>query len=291
MKLAITGHTCMIGQSLMELLYSRGYDAITVDRQKWDLTENQSFDQLEKILCGADAVFHFGAIVPTKSKTYGTQDIFKANIQSCLCLGEWAERTGKAVIYLSGATVYKKPYARNIREEDEKTVNGLGGFYGFSKYLGEQILDHFSGKGVKIINLRPSSVYGGITDLNKLIPKFVSSAIRNESLKIEGKDNRINFIHASDVANAALQSFEAKAWGTYNIAGPELVSIGELAMLSLRIAGSGYVEYMGDDLDPYFMYDLNIEKAKDTFCYTPKVRIEDGIQDIFEKLKSTGRQR
>ena len=60
--------------------------------------------------------------------------------------------------------------------------------------------------------------------------------------------NRINFIHAHDVVNAAFEALIACAWGVYNISSDTSNSILDIAKIAISISKSGSIEIV-DSLD------------------------------------------
>ena len=290
-KVALTGSTGMVGRHMTALLEKNKFNIVNVDREIWDLSEWKSFEELDAIFSGIDAVFHFGAYTPSASTANhkpdqrSTSTIFDVNIRSCACLAEWASSRNIPVIFLSGATVYRDPHAFNILECAEKTTKTFGGFYGFSKYMAEQILDHYIATGLRAVILRPSSIYGTGMPKDRLIAAFVRLAEQGDVISIvEPVDNKINLIHASDVAHAALQAYEKRAWGTYNIAASRNVTINELANQCVELAGKGMVKVIqADSITAKFVrFDLNYDHAKNRFGYKPGVDIGEGIKGMLE---------
>lgn len=285
MKAAVTGSKGMIGRHMVSLLANNGVDCKCLTRKDWDLTVWKSFEELDALFENVDVVFHFGASLPEKnsntaSSNLASQKMFDANVRSCMNLAEWAVVRKIPLVFLSGATVYSDPYADKISEEAQKVVNGFGGFYGYSKLLAENIFEHFVVNGLKIVILRPSSVYGeGLGD-DKLIPYYLQMASQKKQIEIDSPDNRINLIHALDVAKAAYLAFKKQAWGVYNIAADYAPTIQELAQLSIKVCGGGGV-HLKDNISTeksFIRYDLDASKAKSAFSFVQSVSIEDGLK-------------
>lgn len=290
-NVALTGSSGMTGKYMNMLLEKKHFNVINVDRTVWDLTQWKSFGELDQIFLTTEAIFHFGAVVPQANNNFHEakhsliNDIFDANIRACACLAEWALSRDVPVVFLSGATVYKDPHALNITEDADKTTNSFGGFYGFSKYMAEQMFDHFISNGLKSILLRPSSIYGTGMVKERLVAKFVGLAVEGKIIEIiEPVNNSVNFIHASDVALAALLAFEKQAWGTFNIAANKNISLNELANKCIELAGRGSVEVINNKVKtkPFVRFDLNCNKARNQFGFESKVDIENGIKAMLE---------
>ena len=183
------------------------------------------------------------------------------------------------IIFLSGAVAYKNPHASKIKESDPKVVSGLGGFYGFSKLLAEKIFTHISEVGLKYVILIPSSIYGFGLPGDKLVQNLINKASSNEVITIMGHKNRINFIHAYDVANAALQAYKNQSWGIFNISSIEKKSILEVAETAVSLSGNGSIVILEDKkkIPPFIRFDLDSELAKKSFGFEVKVTLKEGM--------------
>jgi len=287
-EIAVTGANGMTGSHMMSLLKSKGIPAKAVTRQEWDLTKWKSFDELDHIFGLVLAIFHFGAQLPYndfKNENQQTQQIFDANIRSCLNLAEWAKLRNIPIIFLSGAVVYKNPHAPKIIETDSKVVNGLGGFYGYSKFLAESIFSHLSAEGLKCIILRPSSIYGYGLPSEKLVQSYINIASSGGKIKVAKSNNRINLIHAYDVVNAALKAYVNSAWGVFNISSDTSNSILEIAEIAVSISEEGSIDII-DNLDDncFERFDLDSKLAKKDFGFEARVNLKEGMLLMKNKM-------
>ena len=281
-KIAVTGANGMTGRHLLRLLELDSIPFLAVNRSQWDITNWKTIQELDMIFSECDAVFHFAAQLPTESvlssDQAGIQPIFDANVRSCLNLASWAKMRDVSLVFLSGSTIYENPNASKIKEESAKTVNGFGGFYGYSKLMAEAVLNHYIADGLKSVVLRPSSIYGNGLPSNKLIPTYLSHACAGDVLEIDEPQNKINLVHALDVARASLEAYRSHSWGTYNIAGTEH-SILEIAETALKVCKNGSIFIRNDhDFKPSFTrFDLDFTKAKAEFGYSPRVSLSQGM--------------
>lgn len=280
-KIAITGANGMLGRHVTAILAAKNINFVPFTRKEWDLNEWKELDQLDAIFNGIEAIFHLGAKLPqavTGSSNTETQLLFNANVRSCLNLSEWACSRKVALVFVSGSTVYENPHSeRKIHEDDPKVVNGFGGFYGYSKWLAEEVIQHYVFQGLKAIILRPSSIYGYGLESSKLIQHFLNTAESNEIIKIDQPLNRINLIHSLDVAKAAFLAYEAKAWGVYNIANSTSPTIAEIAEIAVRVCGKGSVELGKAATNAFLRFNLDIAKAANAFSFSPSVNLEEGL--------------
>ncbi|MEN6348186.1 MAG: NAD(P)-dependent oxidoreductase [Syntrophomonas sp.] len=298
-RIGLTGASGMLGIHLVKLLLEKKIDIAAssipglnnlspyLQCTAWDLSQWKRPEEINTIFPDVDALVHIGAITSVDASR---QAIFDVNVRSCLCLSEWAMSEGVPFIYISGATVYAAPEKNNILETDSKVISGIGGFYGYSKYLGEQVLLYMAQQGLKICILRPSSIYGNGLSENKMISRFLNIAEADGVIELEHPiKDRIDLIHARDVAEAVIQVLEHESWGIFNIASECPSSIYEIAQTCVEVVGKGSVSCMPglDDGIPSIRYGLNCDAARCAFNFSPKLTLKQGISRMWQDVKNT----
>ncbi|MDC0429776.1 NAD(P)-dependent oxidoreductase, partial [Candidatus Pelagibacter sp.] len=281
-KIAVTGANGMTGSHMVSLLKSKKIPIKIITRKVWDLIEWKSFDELDQIFGSISAVFHFGAQLEHSYSKYDnlqTQKVFDTNIRSCLNLAEWAKLRNIPIIFLSGSVVYANPHESKIVETDPKVVNGFGGFYGYTKILAESIFNHLSINGLKCVILRPTSIYGYGLSSDKLVQNYINIASSGGLIKVTGPKNKVNFIHAYDVVNAAWQAYKRKAWGVFNISSKKQNTILEVAEIAVAVSGCGNIEVLNDDNNDHTFsrFDLNSNLAVKNFGFDVVLDLEEGM--------------
>lgn len=301
-KVALTGCSGMTGRHVMERLAATGVTAAMTSRERpavlmngfswspWDLTEWKTKEELDQFFPDVQALLHVGAMIPDDKTKLWADSIFDANVRASLCLGEWALKRGIPVVYLSGAIVYAQPERAGIQESDFKASQGFSGnFYGFSKLLAEEVLTYCAGRGLRLIILRASSIYGAGLKKGKMISNFLSQASENNMIKlIPPAEDKIDLIHAADVAESMVQALEKEAWGTYNIASESPKTVMEIAQTCVRVVGKGKVAVSSakTDRDPIVRFGLSCDKARKVFGFKPKINLKQGIERIWQAVQS-----
>ena len=283
-KVAILGSSGMIGSHLKKLLLYKNIDFIDINRDMWDLSQWKSDEELDILFKNTEAIFNFAGALPTSNNIDENQLIFDVNVRSCFNLAQWATKRNISIIYLSGSTVYENPNKKGILENEKKVVYGLGEFYGYSKLLAENIFQHFIAQGLLMIIMRPSSVYGTGLGETKLINIFLKKATNDEIINISEANNKINFIHAMDVAYASLEAYKKKSYGIFNISGKEMISIEELANICIEVAESGKIEKIEYAKNPFERFNLNCINAEKEFNFKPKINMFDGVSAMNNKV-------
>jgi UDP-glucose 4-epimerase len=298
-SIAVTGASGMLGRHILQVLAKAEQPVTAIYRTQpkypphiaalriWDLGKWKSHDELDQLFDNVKAIIHAGAEVPRLGQEISEKNLFDANVRSCLCLGQWAAERNVPLIYISGATVYADTEAKKITEDAPKTNRGLGGLYGFSKLLAEQVLDHLTETGLQSCILRPSSIYGDGLPPEKLVAKFLLSASAGETIQISPPYNeRIDLVHAADVARAAYKAIELNAVGIYNVSSGDLVSIRELAETCVSVVKNGSIEIQPDKnvKEPTTRFDLDCSLAKRKLDFTPEFDLKTGLQNMWQEM-------
>ena len=292
-KVGLTGATGMLGSHIRSLFQELNTDIISISRPsqknndiEWDLSDWKSIEFFDSIFSDAQAIIHAGAIVDPENST-NEKKMYNANVRSCLNLGEWALLRNIPIIYISGAIVYEDTFKLFQNEKAKLGWNGYGGFYGFSKLLAEDIFMRLREKGLKISILRPTSIYGTGMPVNSLVSKFLQKASNGETIEIhQPVEDKVDLIHALDVAIAIMDVLKRQKWRTYNLSSGDPISIKRLAQSCINLTKTGEINVLGKinkNYIPSSRYSLDINLAKKDLNWAPKIDINLGLKMIKNK--------
>lgn len=279
-NVAVTGASGMVGRHVVQALRQADFEPRSVDRVHWDLRHWANDDVLDDCFAGCDAIVHAGAAVPSPNRPMPPQDIIDANVRACYCLGDWARRRGKPLIFISGATVYNWTGNPALKEDAEKTSRPPSGLYGLSKLLGEQVLDSLAAQGLRLCTLRPASVYGAGIPQGRIVADLLGKASRGEDIVLRAPTrDQFSLVHAADVADAVLSALSGEAWDVFNVGGPPPASLVDIANACVVVARRGKVVLPElDDAQGTLQYGLDSSKAAVRIGYTARVGLEEGLR-------------
>ncbi len=299
-KVLVTGATGMVGRPLVDTLCKAGVSVLACSRSRpnrlpatgkwvrWDLREWLDSETLSTHFGRIDAIIHAGALVPKSGIDLTSQDLFDTNVRVCLNIGEWALEHDIPVVFISGSTVYAEfenfdlPDRPGLNEESPTSPHG-GGVYGFTKFLAEQTFENLRARGLRVCILRPSSIYGDGLPEGKMITGFLAVAANNEVIVLSPPaDDRIDLVHTSDVARAAILPLEKEAWGIFNIASGEPVTVEEIARSCVRAAGAGSVTVGAEPAKRKAMtrFGLDVTRARTRLDFRPQVSLDQGLRQM-----------
>ena len=192
----------------------------------------------------------------------------------------------KRFVYISSSMVYGD-FTDQVRED---AICNPQGQYGIMKLAGEWLVKDYARRtGMEYVIIRPSAVYGPLDVEDRVVAKFMLTAMRGETLKVNGAGETLDFTYVDDAADgivaAALEVGAAN--DTYNITKSHSVSLLQAAEMVVGIVGRGSIEVRNKDADFPSRGALNIDRARAKLGYDPKVDVEEGFHAYYNWLNNS----
>jgi nucleoside-diphosphate-sugar epimerase len=164
------------------------------------------------------------------------------------------------------------------------------GQYGIMKLAGEDLVKDYHRRGCfDYAIIRPSAVYGPLDVEDRVVAKFMLTAMRGGVLRVNGVSETLDFTYVDDAADgivaAATRIMSANK--TFNITKSHSVSLLEAAEMIVKIVGRGTIETRDKDADFPSRGALNIDRARTILGFDPKVDVEEGFQKYYEWLSNS----
>jgi nucleoside-diphosphate-sugar epimerase len=226
----------------------------------------------------ADAVIHLASF--PRQKVVSANPVWGAEVMGTGLIN-LLELTKRHLIpkfvYISSSMVYGD-FENDVMEHYNCKPQGQ---YGIMKLMGEHIVKDYTRRGCfDHVIIRPSAVYGEYDVEDRVVSKFMLSAMRGETLKVNGANETLDFTYVEDAARGIVQATlsDRAVNGTYNITKSHSTSLLQAASLAIKIAGNGRVEVRDKDADFPSRGALNIDAARRDFGFDPTVDVEEGFQ-------------
>lgn len=284
-RILVTGVAGLLGRRLAELCAGHGcvvsgvarsprgtkaeYDEIVVDLLDPEFAR--------RLPTHVDAVIHLAQSSRFREFPESASDLFGVNVHATASLLDYALRAGASqFVYASSGGVY----GANVGHLSEKTLvqemESLGHYLG-SKICGE-ILTRSYARYLNASIIRPFFIYGPRQRRDMLIPRLFDRVKSGMPIQLQGSNGiRINPIHVDDAAEALWSLVDQALGVTVNIAGPDVLSIRDVA--------EGFATYQGTacsyELVPGEAQDLvaDISLMRSTL-HKPTRRLLDSIGDV-----------
>jgi len=313
MNILVTGGLGLIGHNVVAKLQKQGHNVVVTDtRTTYGIIPQDEIDylmieRLKKIQPGqihaidivSDSIewlferYKFDMVIHMAS--FPRQKVVNANpalgartmMEGLLNLCEASVKHNvKKFIYISSSMVYGD-FTDDVTEDYNCKPQGQ---YGIMKLSGEWLVKDYSRKGhFTHTIIRPSAVYGPLDVEDRVIAKFMLTAMRGGTLKVNGASETLDFTYVEDAADGIVAAALSDNTNnkTYNITKSHSRSLLDAANLAVKIAGKGSIEVKDKDADFPSRGALNIDAARRDFGYDPKVDVEEGFQKYYEWLSNS----
>lgn len=313
MNILVTGGMGLIGHNIVRKLEDQGhtvvvYDVMTnygiipqeeldhlmIERRKFikhseihvnDILEGSMFDWLLP-KHNIEAIIHLASF--PRQKVVNANPTWGSTVMSTgllMLLEKAVEHGVRRFTYASSSMVYGD-FEDYVTEDAECCPQGQ---YGILKLAGEWLVKDYTRKhGIEHTILRPSAVYGPLDVEDRVISKFLLTAMRGETLKVNGRNETLDFTYVDDAADgfvAATLSDKA-ANNTYNITKSHSKTLLSAAELAVKLAGRGSIEVRDKDADFPSRGALDVTKARNDFGFNPKVDVDQGFEIYYNWLKN-----
>ena len=280
--------------TLYDLNFSSNTRSLSCEKIRGDVRD---YGAVKKAVEGKDAVFHFGAV---SRVAWGQEDPFTCwmtNQLGTLNLLEACKKseTRPVLFYASSREVYGEPLYLPVDESHPKRPISV---YGMSKLSAEKACMSYSrGLGnvgsVDHVVFRFSNVYGSERDLpERVIPKFMTKALRGDDITLYGGGQVLDFTFLDDTISGILKAYAACFDGGPNLFGEDFhfvtgrgVSVSDLAAMIVEMVGSSSkIISSGSNTFEVRRFVGNPEKARRMLGYESRVRLEDGLKILRERM-------
>ena len=292
------GHECIVLDSVTNygFVHKAELEYLRIERTKRikagvhyvDLRDHKQVDDFFKNFShGCSGVIHLASF--PRQKVVAANPIWGSEVMSTALVNllELTKSYGiPKFVYISSSMVYGN-FDNDVTEDYNCKPQGQ---YGIMKLMGEHLVKDYSRRGIfEHVIIRPSAVYGEFDVEDRVVSKFMLSAMRGETLKVNGAQETLDFTYVKDAAAGIVAATlsELAVNGTYNITKSHSTSLLQAASLAIKIAGKGSVEVRGKDLDFPSRGALNIDAARRDFGFDPKVDVEEGFQRYHDWFKSS----
>lgn len=189
-------------------------------------------------------------------------------------------------VYISSSMVYGD-FEDQVLEDSPCNPQGQ---YGIMKLAGEWLVKDYARRtGMEYVIIRPSAVYGPLDVEDRVVAKFMLTAMRGGVLRVNGASETLDFTYVDDAADgivAAATRIMARN-NTYNITKSHSVSLLEAAEMIVEMVGKGTIEVQDRDQDFPSRGALNIDRARTILGYDPKVDVKEGFRAYYDWLDNS----
>lgn len=311
MKYLITGGSGFIGSHLAEKLLLSGNQVSIIDNLSTGVRANLaniegkiSFKQgsildqvlIDQMVAESDFVVHLAASLGVFNIVNHPLDSLRTNLKGTEIVLEASDKHSKPVLIASTSEIYGKNNKVPLSEEDDRIIGhplksrwsyseakavdeSLGYFYYLENKLPVRIVRFFNTVGPRQVGH-----YGMV------VPRFVSSALKNEPIEVYGSGEQIRcFCHVDDAVRALLLVMESEqtVGQVFNVGNNQQISIMDLAKKVIELTNSKseivkvpYAEAYPDGFEDMQRRVPDISKINTVLGWSPQIGLNQIVKDI-----------
>ena len=307
MKILVTGGAGFIGSHLCTRLLHEGHSVLCVDNLLTGSTFNIAplrnhphftflqHDVTVPFHFEADAIFHLASPASPVGYMEHPIETILVNSQGTYQMLEQAKKQHAMFLISSTSEVYGDPLIHPQVETYWGNVNSIGprACYDESKRLGETLtMEYYRQFQLNARIVRIFNTYGPNSQIEdgRMIPNFITRALRNDSLVIYGDGTHTRSIcYVSDLVDGLMRAmFKPETAGeVFNLGNPEEHTVLEYAHTIIQLCNaSSTIEFESNRIDDPERRRPNISKAMQVLGWQPQVTPEVGLQQTIEWFRN-----
>ena len=226
-KILVTGYTGQLGYDVVRNGLERGFDMIGVSSKDLNITDERLVYQYVKSL-RPDAIIHCGAYTAVDKAEDDKENCWKVNVEGTRYLVKAAQEVKAKFMYISTDYVFDGLGDKPYMETDPPNPVG---YYGFTKYEGEKIVQaHLT----EWFIIRISWVFG--SNGNNFVKTMMKMAEVHDEINVVA-DQIGSPTYTFDAARLIVDMIQTDKYGIYHAANEGFCSWSDFAKEIFRIAG------------------------------------------------------
>lgn len=303
----ITGGAGFIGINLTKKLLSQGHKITVLDNLYTGFEENvenlktnsnfQFINQDINTPLNGTYDYIINLACPASPPNYQKNPIytFKTSVIGTLNVLELAKKTKAKILHASTSEIYGDPLVHPQSEDYFGNVNPIGvrSCYDEGKRAAETLCyDYYHFENVDVRMIRIFNTYGPYMDPSdgRVVSNFINQALKNEDITIygEGLQTR-SFQYIDDLIDVIVLFMfkELNEFTVLNTGNPDEFTVFELAESVLKLIPESKSKIVFKKLpsDDPKRRKPDITKAKILLGWTPKIKLEEGLQRTINYFK------
>ena len=310
-NIIVTGGLGFIGSNLIDLLISKKYSVINLDKVSYssnfyNLKEHKNNTKYKFIKCDLNSkkilnvllkyrpicIFNLAAETHVDRSIDGPKNFINSNVLGTFNLLEafktFSSKHNSKLVHISTDEVYGDILKGR---SDENYSYKPSSPYAASKAASDHLVySYIRTYNIPAVISNCSNNYGPKQHPEKLIPKLIYNIINNKELPIYGKGkNSREWLHVKDHCMALFKVFEKGKIGEfYNIGSNKNLNNIQITKALIKIAKNfitiGHnvkIKYIADRPGHDQRYALNSNKIKKKLKWKPQIKFNNGLKETF----------
>jgi dTDP-glucose 4,6-dehydratase len=244
----------------------------------------------ESLVKRSDIVVHFAAETHVTRSIFDNYHFFETDVLGTQTIANAVLRCADRVerfVHISTSEVYGT--ARSELMSEEHPLMPLSPYASAKAGADRLVYSYFATYDIPAVIVRPFNNYGPRQHLEKVIPRFITSCLLGEPLRVHGDGLAMrDWTHVDDTC-AALDcilhgDLAALRGEVINVGAGESLTIADIARMVVQVMGASpsLITYVGERPGQVFRHTADRSKAARLIGWSPRVTFEDGLRRTAE---------
>ena len=241
---------------------------------------------VDSLVAESDVVVHFAAETHVTRSIYDNYHFFETDVLGTQVVANSVLKHLKRVdrfIHISTSEVYGT--ARAPKMDEDAPLMPMSPYASAKTGADRLVYSYFSTYDLPAIIVRPFNQFGPRQHLEKVIPRFITSCILGEPIRVHGDGTAArDYTYVDDTCRAldclAHCDLSAVRGEVINLGSGSSISLAEMAPLVARKMNcpDAVITYVGDRPGQVFRHTADASKAARLLGWTPRVSFEEGLE-------------
>lgn len=247
-------------------------------------------DLVSELVSKSDWVVHFAAETHVARSLYSNRVFFETDVLGTQSIANsvlrWADRVER-FIHISSSEVYGT--ARHEQMDEQHPLEPTSPYAAAKAGADRLVYSYVVTYDIPAVILRPFNTYGPYQHLEKVIPRFITSALLDEPLTVHGTgaaERDWTFVEdtAAAVALVLQAPLENVKGEVFNIGTERSASVVDIAdiVLDRMNKPKSLISYVDDRLGQVVKHRAAMEKSDRVLGFRPSVSLEQGLEKTIQ---------
>lgn len=252
---------------------------------------------VDTLISQSDVVIHFAAETHVTRSIFDNMHFYETDILGTQvianCVLKYMDNIER-FIHISSSEVYGT--ARTDLMAEDHPLMPMSPYASAKAGADRLVYSYWATYNIPAIILRPFNNYGPNQHLEKVIPRFITSCILDETLSVHGDGNSArDWVYVGDLCRAVDKALhvdiERVKGEAINIGTGKSASIFTIAEMIIKAMGksSSLIQYVGDRLGQVKLHISSVKKAEELLEWRAKVSLEEGLNKTIDWYKKNRR--
>lgn len=250
-------------------------------------------EMVNELVGGVDIVIHFAAESHVARSIFDNKIFYVTDVLGTQTIANAVLKNYKTVerfIHISTSEVYGTALANPM--DEEHPLNPMSPYASAKVGADRLVYSYWATYDIPAVILRPFNQFGPRQHLEKVIPRFITSALKNEPMTVHGDGSaKRDWLHVHDlcerielVINTPLKKVKGQV---FNLGSGNDLDVLTIAKMVIEATGKSekLITFIGDRLGQVQHHISSTEKAQKVLGIKPGRPFQKGLEDTIKWYK------